>query len=184
MLDNIPIKKRLYGILALLCVAGAFTFAFSLQTFQIAAEVKGLQDKTKNIGQTGPEIIRKQALLQQMDKEIFNLRERISKVNTHADFIHYVESKSEESGVTLLSHPIQKIDTIEDYQFARIEFSLEGNFHDLLHFIFKMEFKDQVAAVEHLGFIKEEIRLDDRKRKILKAFLRVNRLLTQPQHQT
>jgi hypothetical protein len=177
MLDSIPIRKRLTALLVLLGLTALLVGIYAKQTFGILGELKSLNQKKPLIDNAPADLKLYEARLAAMDGEIRNLRSRNITISSHSAFIDYAQTLCDSFSVRLVSLPVETRNQLQEYEVASIQFSIEGNYHDILRFIYQMEQKDKIASVEKLELVAEEVRLNEQKVHLLVARFRVNRLL-------
>lgn len=177
MLDNIPIRKRLTGLLVLLGLTALLVFVYARQTFTLLREVNQLESRRPLIERAPQDLALYARRMAETDAEIRSLRSRKVSIQSHAAFINYAQGLCDSLGLRLTSLPVEEVKPLQDYQVASIHFSLEGNYADLLRFVYQLEQRDQIASVEKLSFNAENVRLNDQKVNLLVATLQVNRLL-------
>ena len=177
MLDNIPIRRRLTGLLVLLGLTALVVVVYAGQTISILSKASGMEKRKPGVASAPAELAEYETRLASLDHEIKSLRSRGVNIESHAGFIDYSEKLCGEYDLRMFSLPVEERMKMQDYDVASIPFSIEGGYHDILKFIHRMEQVDRVASVENVTFSAETLRINDEKTKVLIASLHVNRLL-------
>ncbi len=135
--------------------------------------------------QQGPleRIVRADILLQEQRRKLENLSASIQKggerqapITSHFQFVEYLSRKSEQYGVKMLSLPIEKKETLSGYEMIEEHFSIEGKLPSLMQFLYQLEVEDKVGRMIYLNLERKEIRIRTRKRTVLMADIKINRI--------
>lgn len=176
MFDNIPIQKRLKFILGLIGFVLLVSVLYAFQVKGIFERVDELQTKTRIVEDADLAIVNRQVRLKELTDEIGALQKFGVRLNSHAEFIQYMEEACQELGLTLVQLPLETMEDVDGYQIARIDFSVEGMFHDILSLVYQLEQKDRVGSVDRVQLERRNIRVRNERKEMLVGEIRINRL--------
>ena len=74
---------------------------------------------------------------------------------------------------------MNKIDKVDDYNIAGIDLALEGKFQHILKVLYQIEHQDRVGSVAYLEMERDKVKVRDRKKEVLLATVKINRLLNE-----
>lgn len=122
-------------------------------------------------------------LLQEQRRELEELTASIQRsggrqapITNHFQFVEYLTQQSEQHGVKMLSLPIEKKEALSGYEMIEEHFSVEGKLPSLMHFLYQLEVEDKVGRLVYLNIERKEIRIRARKRTVLMADIKLNRI--------
>ena len=179
MFDNIPIEKRLRLFLGLLGLAFLLSLAYGWQTLGLQSRVAQLEIKTAGLEDADLQIAHRQVRLKELTDAIRTGQENGHAITSHADFLGYTQGLCSHLELKIMEIPLETVQDLDGYLIARIDLSLEGMFHDLLQFLYRVEHIDRVASTERVLLERKTIRIRGQAREVLIAHLRLNRLLNQ-----
>lgn len=177
MFESIPIAKRLRYILILMGVAFLITLLYGQQVLGIYDRIDELEQKTSVIEDADLEIVNRQVRLKELSTNIRAQQAAGVELSGHADFLRYTESACSQLGLKMVALPLETVEDLDGYRVAHIDFSVEGMFHDILSLVYQMEYTDQVGSMTQVNLEHKSIRVRNRKREVLIASIRINRLL-------
>lgn len=122
-----------------------------------------------------PQIIAKlDAEQKSWDKNHFG--QKRSPIQTHLDFVTYLEELSQEENCRTLAIPIEEIIHKASYSLSIERFSLEANLHKLLKVVHRLEVEDQIGSLNFMDLKKRKVQIGNKKKEILLAELELQRL--------
>lgn len=183
MLDNIPIKTRIIGILVLQGIVFLFLVAYARQSFGVVKQLKTWNQKVIEARGASSTLIATRSTLTTLDSQIAGLKNDQLELDDPVLYLEYIELLSQEYQLNLISMPKESIEVQNQYRVAEVQLTVSGSYGNILQFLFAIEQRDQLGTVDYLSFKKENLRTSAGKTPILKAAIQVNRLLhTQPMH--
>lgn len=122
-------------------------------------------------------LLDQQISLKQLEQQLLQLKPNRVEIHSHNHFVQYAESICATHEVKLVSLPVEEVSLQGEYRVARISFSLEGAFHNLIQVLYEIEQQDRVASIQHLHVRTEEIRQSAQKKRFLIVDVVMNRLV-------
>jgi Tfp pilus assembly protein PilO len=177
MLDKIAPKTRMYILLGLLAVTALVTLVYVRRTLDLFSKISTLEQKTSMVATADRQLQVHQEMLNALDSRILQVQQVHVQIESHVQFLDYMENLCKKHELRLLSLPQERVDTLDRYQIASIRFKLEGSYHHLTQMIYELEQVDRVASLSHCELRQETIREMENKKTILVAEIEVNRML-------
>lgn len=177
MLDNIPIKKRLIGILVMLSIAAIMLSVYCKQTITLFSDISNLETKTRQVDTAEEQMISLNLQQQKLNHRITMLQRTNVTLPNHISFLEYAEQICSDLDLLMVRLPHEKVVMFENHQIATIRLQIEGSFHNLLRMIHKIEQEDRTGSIGYLAFRKEDIRRAYKKESVLLAQVELNRLI-------
>lgn len=177
MLDKIPPLKRMYILLGLLLITVLVTLAYVKRTTDLFSSIRNLEARTALAERSDRELEVSRDMLSALDHRIMEVQQVHVEIESHVQFLEYMENLCSKHELRLLSLPQERVDTMDRYQIASIRFRLEGSYHNLIAMIYQLEHVDRAASVNRCDLHQEQIREMENKKTILVGDLEVNRML-------
>lgn len=151
----------------------------SQAVWQQYAQYEGLSQQAARL-QNAPTILQQQSqTLVGLDKQVAHFQSVGPMVQSHPDFVRYLEGLCRQHTVNIVALPIEQEQTSEGYRLLEERFSLQGNFHQVLRVLHQLEQRDRMGQIQHLAFERKALRLQQGPRWILVADVILHRISRQ-----
>lgn len=178
MFESVPILKRWKVIIGIIGLAFVVSIMYAKQVWDLRSKVKELETKTKLVEDADMEIVNRQVRLKELGAEVEGLQSVRVQIHSHGELMEYIEQLTDSLGLQLIQMPRQSLSNLEPYQLANVNFSVSGNFHAIVQFIYRLEAVDRVGSVSQAVLALRALRKDVGPTEILVADIRITRLVS------
>lgn len=98
-------------------------------------------------------------------------------LNNSIDFGVYLEKTADKYGIRMISLPREQEETVAGFKTLQAQFSVEGTHAHLLSFLYELEQRSRIGSISHLNFLKEDLRIHGKKKKVLTLQVTLKRLI-------
>lgn len=97
-------------------------------------------------------------------------------VDSHLAFGSYLDSICDLHEITIVALPQEQSEQVGMYAVSSERFRISGGFHDLLHVLYTLEYKDQIGSLSYTSLQTQTLRHGRNKQTILLAEVELKRL--------
>lgn len=130
--------------------------------------------------ETAPDLlIQQHRQLRQLAQQVDQLQSQSVQLQTHVDFVQYLEALCREHRVKVVALPREQGQEVEGFHLIEESFSLEGDIFGLLTVLHTLEQIDRVGSLATFSLTRTSLSLFQQKQNILVATVSLHRLHTQ-----
>jgi hypothetical protein len=123
------------------------------------------------------EIVNRQVRLKELSDRINRLQFSGQILTSHVALMQYIETQCDMNHLVMIQLPKETLEDIEGYEIAHVDFSVQGNFHDIVALLYQLEAKDKIGSIAKADLELKTMRMSDDRRQLLIATIRLNRLV-------
>ena len=159
----------------------ALAMSFLLLSFQALTGLPGLLEKKDKLDKKIYKIEHAAQIIaglkaKQKSWDENHLEQKRSPIQSHLDFVSYLEELSQEGNCRTLAIPIEELTDKGSYRLSTERFSLEAKLHNLLKVLHRIEVEDKVGSLNFMDLKKRKVQIGNKKKEILLAELELQRL--------
>jgi hypothetical protein len=179
MFDNVPIQKRWKYIIGIIAFAFLFSLFYAAQVWGIFTRIADLERKTALVKDADLETVNRQVQLKTLSDGIRNLQSSGRALASHVELMQYIEAFCAAHALRMIQLPQETLEDVEGYEIAKVEFSVEGSYHNILRLLHQLEAVDAIGSIDRAQLELKTIRVGDDRKRMLVGSIRLNRLIHQ-----
>jgi hypothetical protein len=184
MFEQVPILKRWRYIIGMIAFVFLFSLFYAAQVWRIYAKIEELEGKTALARDADLETVNRQVELKRLSDGIRNMQASGKRIESHVQLMQYIEQYCAENSLRIIQLPKEGLEDVEGYEIAKVEFSVEGSFHDILRLVHQLESKDGIGSIDRAQLELKTVRVGGDQQRMLIGSISLNRLIHQSEKRT
>lgn len=127
-----------------------------------------------------PQLMRQQQQQIEAAKVVFQRQQAQVQVDSHLDFVSYLNKQSQALQLNVVSLPTVSYDKQASYHLASEVFSVEGGYQQILQLLYAMEYADRLGRIDHVHVERQRHLIGGKRHTYLVAHCTLIRFEAQP----